>query len=53
MEGELSLSGEAGCAWTLCLWLAHTEILEQVLPLWSVHGAPLPILVLLPRNITE
>ena len=31
--------------------LARAEILEQVLPLWSIHGAPLSILHLLPCNV--
>ena len=33
--------------------LARADILEQVLPIWSLHGAPLPILVLLPCHIKE
>ena len=37
----------------LCVRLAHPQILEQILPRWSVHGAPLTILVLLPCRVEE
>ena len=37
----------------LCVRLAHAEVFEQDLPIWSIHSAPFAIVVLLPSHVEK